>query len=142
MLPLLQLRMKKDIDFGTVEGISVAVATTPNESGVDAWNVYLINNNPFPIENVLVSSKGYGILDGEEVKTSMLRHMFELIEAKSYVQIEPIDPAIFHINNEYWVSYYIDRQIYDKKFIFVPDSITQNNLIEISMLSMQGVLHS
>lgn len=134
--------MKKDIDFGTVEGISVAVATTPNESGVDAWNVYLINNNPFPIENVLVSSKGYGILDGEEVKTSMLRHMFELVEAKSFVQIEPIDPAIFHINNEYWVSYYIDRQIYDKKFIFVPDSITQDNLIEISMLNMQGVLHT
>jgi hypothetical protein len=134
--------MKKDIDFGTVEGISVAVATTPNESGVDAWNVYLINNNPFPIENVLVSSKGYGILDGEEVKTSMLRHMFELVEAKSFVQIEPIDPAIFHINNEYWVSYYIDHQIYDKKFIFVPDSITQDNLIEINMLNMQGVLHS
>lgn len=134
--------MKKDIDFGTVEGISVAVATTPNESGEDAWNVYLINNNPFPIENVLVSSKGYGILDGEEVKTSMLRHMFELVEAKSFVQIEPIDPAIFHINNEYWVSYYIDRQIYDKKFIFVPDSITQDNLIEISMLNMQGVLHT
>ena len=134
--------MKKDIDFGTVEGISVAVATTPNESGVDAWNVYLINNNPFPIENVLVSSKGYGILDGEEVKTSMLRHMFELVEAKSFVQIEPIDPAIFHINNEYWVSYYIDRQIFDKKFIFVPESITQENLIEISILNMQGVLHS
>ncbi|MER2998666.1 hypothetical protein [Pontibacter populi] len=134
--------MKKDIDFGTVEGISVAVATTPNESGVDAWNVYLINNNPFPIENVLVSSKGYGILDGEEVKTSMLRHMFELVEAKSFVQIEPIDPAIFHINNEYWVSYYIDRQIFDKKFIFVPESITQDNLIEISILNMQGVLHS
>lgn len=134
--------MKKDIDFGTVEGISVAVATTPNESGADAWNVYLINNNPYPIENVLVSSKGYGILDGEEVKTSMLRHMFEHVEAKSFVQIEPIDPAIFHINNEYWVSYYVDRQIYDKKFIFVPDSITQENMIEIGMLNMQGVLHT
>ncbi|NEM96546.1 hypothetical protein [Pontibacter burrus] len=134
--------MKKDIDFGTVEGISVAVATTPNESGVDAWSVYLINNNPHPIENVLVASKGYGTIDGQEVKTSVLRHMFEYIDAKSFVQIEPIDPAIFHINNEYWVSYYIDRQIFDKKFIFVPDSITQDNLIEISMLNMQGVLHS
>lgn len=134
--------MKKDIDFGTVEGISVAVATTPNEAGVDAWNVYLLNNNPFPIENVLVASKGYGILDGQEVKTSVLRHMFERVEAKTFVQIEPIDPAIFHINNEYWVSYYVDRQIFDKKFIFVPDSITQENLIEIGMLNMQGVLHS
>lgn len=134
--------MKKDIDFGTVEGISVAVATTPNESGDDAWYVYLINNNPHPIENVLVASKGYGTIDGQEVKTSVLRHMFEYIDAKSFVQIEPIDPAIFHINNEYWVSYYIERQIFDKKFIFVPDSITQDNLIEISMLNMQGVLHS
>ncbi|HEY4652000.1 MAG TPA: hypothetical protein VIG72_11335 [Pontibacter sp.] len=134
--------MKKDIDFGTVEGISVAVATTPNEAGVDAWNVYLLNNNPFPIENVLVASKGYGILDGQEVKTSVLRHMFERVEAKTFVQIEPIDPAIFHINNEYWVSYYIDSHIFDKKFIFVPDSITQENLIEIGMLNMQGVLHS
>lgn len=142
MPQLLLLHMKKDIDFGTVEGISVAVATTPNESGVDAWSVYLINNNSFPVENVLVASKGYGILDGEEVKTSVLRHMFERVEAKSFVQVEPIDPAIFHLNNEYWVSYYIDRQIYDKKFIFVPDSITQENLIEIGMLNMQGVLHT
>ncbi|MEJ8758433.1 hypothetical protein WG947_15575 [Pontibacter sp. H259] len=134
--------MRKDIDFGTVEGITVAVATSTNETGEEAWNVYLINNNPFPIDNVLVSSKGYGIIDGEEVKTSMLRHMFEQIDAKSFVQIEPIDPAIFHINNEYWVSYYIDKQIYDKKFIFVPDSITPDNLIEISMLNMQGVLHT
>jgi hypothetical protein len=134
--------MKKDIDFGLVEGVSVAVATSTNELNEQTWNVYLINNNPFPLENVLVASKGYGISGGDEVQTSVLRHMFEHIEAKSFVQIEPIDPAIFHINNEYWVSYYIDRKIYDKKFVFVPDSIREDNLIEISMLQMQGVLHS
>lgn len=140
---LLQLQsMKKDIDFRTVEGISVAIAATAGETGEEVWNVYLLNYNSFPIENVLVTSKGYGILDGNEVKTSVLRHMFERIEAKTYVQIEPIDPAIFHINNEYWVSYYIGRQIYDKKYVFVPDSVTQENLIEINMLQMQGVLHS
>lgn len=138
---LLQI-MKRDIDFGTVEGVSVAIATTTDEAGIDTWNVYLLNHNSFPIENVLVTSKGYGILDRDEVKTSVLRHMFELVDAKTFVKIEPIDPALFHINNEYWVSYYIDRQIYDKKYIFVPDSITQENLIEIGMLQMQGVLHS
>ncbi|QCR24181.1 hypothetical protein [Pontibacter sp. SGAir0037] len=134
--------MKKDINFDTVEGISVAIATQHNELNVQEWNVYLLNNNPFPIENVLVSSKGYGTSEGNEVKTSVLRHMFEKVEAKSFVQIEPIDPAIFHINNEYWVSYYIGRQIYDKKFVFVPDSITEENFINIGMLQMQGVLHS
>ncbi len=134
--------MKKDIEFGEVEGISVAVAAQQNETGETVWNVYLLNSNPHPVENVLVTSKGYGVLEGQEVKTSVLRHMFEYIEAKSFVQIEPIDPAVFKLNNEYWVSYYVDRNIYDKKFVFVPDSITDDNLIEISMLQMQGVLHS
>ncbi len=135
--------MKKDIDFGTVEGIAVAVAkATEAVADQPAWNVYLLNYNNFPVENVLVASKGYGVMDGEEVKTSVLRHMFERVEAKSFVQVEPIDPAIFHINNEYWVSYYIGRQIYDKRFVFVPDSIVEENLIEISMLQTQGVLHS
>jgi DNA topoisomerase IB len=134
--------MKKDIDFGAVEGISVAIATQTNELGEPIWNVYLLNNNSYPLDNVLVTSKGYGTLEGNEVKTSVLRHMFEKVEAKSFVQIEPIDPAIFHINNEYWVSYYVDKQIFDKKFVFVPDSIKEEHLIDISMLQMQGILHS
>ncbi|TXK37185.1 hypothetical protein FVR03_15945 [Pontibacter qinzhouensis] len=134
--------MKKDIDFGLVEGISIAVATSPDELGAPTWNVYLINNNAHALTNVLIASTGYGVIDGAEVKTSTLRHMFEQVEAKSFVQIEPIDPGIFHLNNEYWVSYYVGNNIYDKKFIFVPESITEDNLIEISMLQMQGVLHS
>jgi hypothetical protein len=134
--------MKKDIDFDPVEGVSVAIATNMNEVGQPVWNVYLLNNNPFVLDNVLVTSKGYGLYEGEEIKTSVLRHMFEQVEAKSFVQIEAIDPAIFHINNEYWVSYYIGKKIYDKKFIFVPESIVESNLIDISMLNLRGVLHN
>lgn len=134
--------MKKDIDFDPVEGVSVAIATQQNELGQPVWNVYLLNNNPFELDNVLVTSKGYGLYEGEEIKTSVLRHMFEQVQAKSFVKIEPIDPAIFHINNEYWVSYYIGQKIFDKKFIFVPESIVESNLIDISMLNLRGVLHN
>jgi hypothetical protein len=134
--------MKKDIDFDPVEGVSVAIATQHNELGQPVWNVYLLNNNPFDLDNVLVTSKGYGVYEGEEIKTSVLRHMFEQVPAKSFVKIEPIDPAIFHINNEYWVSYYRGQKIFDKKFIFVPDSIVESNLIDISMLNLRGVLHN
>jgi hypothetical protein len=134
--------MKKDIDFDPVEGVSVAIATQQNELGQPVWNVYLINNNSFELDNVLVTSKGYGVYEGEEIKTSVLRHMFEQVQAKSFVKIEPIDPAIFHINNEYWVSYYIGQKIFDKKFIFVPESIVESNLIDISMLNLRGVLHN
>ncbi|GEO02888.1 hypothetical protein AAE02nite_05520 [Adhaeribacter aerolatus] len=134
--------MKKDIDFEPVEGVSIAIATSKDEFGQPIWNVYLLNNNNDYLDNVLVTSKGYGTFQDEEIKTSVLRHMFEQIEPKSFVKIEPIDPGIFHIYNEYWISYYIGRKIYDKKFIFVPDSIVESNLIDIGMLNMRGVLHN
>ncbi|MCP2043150.1 hypothetical protein [Pontibacter sp. HSC-36F09] len=134
--------MKKDIDFTPVQGVAVAIAFTGESPEERIWNVYLINNNSEALENVFVTSKGYGTIEEEEVKTSVLRHMFERVEAKSFVQVEVIDPSVFKLNNEYWVSYYIDGKIYDKRFVFVPDSITDEHLIDISMLQMQGVLHS
>ncbi|WP_192822894.1 hypothetical protein [Rufibacter sp. LB8] len=134
--------MKKDIDFHQVEGVSVAVAHEVNELGGEEWNVYLINNNNFYLENVLVASKGYGEQDGQEVKTSVLRHMFDQVAPKSALQIEPLDPALFHLTNEFWVSYYIGKNIHDKRFLFVPGSIVEENLIQISILEKKGVLHS
>ncbi|PKV67393.1 hypothetical protein [Pontibacter ramchanderi] len=134
--------MKKDIDFTPVQGVAVAIAFSGESPEERAWNVYLINNNSVALSNVFVTSKGYGTIKDEEVKTSVLRHMFEQVEAKSFVQVEVIDPSVFKLNNEYWVSYYIDGKIYDKRFVFVPDSITDEHLIDISMLQMQGVLHS
>jgi len=53
-----------------------------------------------------------------------------------------IDASLFHLNNEYWVSYFVGNQIYDKKFIFVPESIIEQNLIHVPILNMQGVLHN
>lgn len=134
--------MKKDIDFTPVQGVAVAIAASGDIPEERTWNVYLINNNSVALSNVFVTSKGYGLIEDEDVKTSVLRHMFERVEPKSFVQVEVIDPSVFKLNNEYWVSYYIDGKIYDKRFVFVPDSITEDHLIDISMLQMQGVLHS
>ena len=134
--------MKKDIDFAPVEGVAIAIAAEQNDLGQDVWNVYLINSNAYSLDNVLVASKGYGHYENKEIKTSVLRHMFERVEPKSFVKVEPIDPAIFHIYNEFWVSYYIGTRILDKKFIFVPESIVEANLIDISLLNKRGVLHN
>jgi hypothetical protein len=133
--------MKEHINFEPVEGVAIAIAVEQNEVGEDIWNVFLLNNNPYYLDNVLVASKGYGMHEGKEVKTSVLRHMFEQVPPKSAVKIEPIDPAIFHITNEYWVSYYIGPKIYDKKYVFVPESIIVDNLVDISLLNAKGILH-
>ena len=133
--------MKKDIEIPEVKNVTVAVART-KEADSEAWYVYLINNNDHAIENTLVASKGYGEKNGEEQKTSTLRHFLETVAPHSAALIEPIDKAVLHLNNEYWVSYYIDQQIYDKRFVFVPDTICEANLIYIKELGMEGVLHS
>lgn len=133
--------MIRDIKIPEVKNVTLAVARQ-NMQGNDEWKVYLINNNEFPLENTLVASKGYGEKDGEQQRTSVLRHFLETIAPNSAMLIEPIDPSVFHLNNEYWVSYYIGHQIFDKRFVFVPDSIREENLSFIRELDMEGVLHS
>lgn len=133
--------MKKDISFYPVEGVSLAIARKVNELNQIEWSVHLINRNDFTLENVIVTSKGYGVKEGEQQKTSVLRHMYPKVGSGSSVLIEPIDPTLFHLNNEFWVSYFIGRQVYDKKYIFVPDSIRTENLAFIEELGAEGVLH-
>lgn len=134
--------MIKDIIVPEVKNVTLAVARTDSQGPEREWKVYLINNNDVALENTLVASKGYGEKDGEKQNTSILRHFLETVPAHSTALIEPIDPAVFHLNNEYWVSYYIGTQIYDKRFIFVPDTICEENISFIRELEMDGVLHS
>jgi len=134
--------MKKDIEIPEVKNVTIAIAREKTLFETYDWKVYIINNNNVPLENTLVSSTGYGEKDGEQQKTSTLRHFLETVPAKSAALVEPIDEKVFHLNNEYWVSYYIGMKIYDKKFVFVPETINENNLIYIKELEMEGVLHS
>ena len=134
--------MKKDIEIPEVKNVTLAVVREKNQLDQDEWRVYLLNNNPFPIDNALIASQGYGEKNGEPQRTSTLRHFLEVVKGNSYALVEPIDPKLFHLNNEYWVSYYIGRQIYDRRFVFVPDSICEENIIFIKELAMEGVLHS
>lgn len=134
--------MKKDIEFPQVEGVFIIVTKETNELNETGWYVHLINRNTFPIENAFVTSKGYGTLNDEKQETSTLRHHFPLIHEHSTVLIEPIDTSVFHLNNQYWVSYYAKGQLFDKKYIFLPDSIIEENLTTIPEFESPVVLHS
>jgi hypothetical protein len=129
--------MKADITFHPVTGVELIIT----KQG-EAWGIYLINKNLIELETVMVTSRGYGKLKEEQVKTSTLRHMLGTVPAQGFVFIEPLDPAVFQLTNEYWVSYYIVDQIFDKKFIFVPETITERNLSLIPELNMQGIRHT
>jgi len=66
--------------------------------------------------------------------------MIPLVEANSYKLIEPIDEQTFGLNNEYWLSYYIGTNIYDKKFIFLPESIVEMNFTRLPVINKVGVM--
>lgn len=133
--------MLKDIHRPDVENLALAVVLeNEGEKEEPVWAVYLLNLYEEDITGVLVASKGYGELNGEPVKTSILRHLFDRVPALDYVKIEPIMPQLFGLSNEYWVSFYIGRQIFDKKYVFLPESITKQNFIPIPFIGKPGVM--
>lgn len=132
--------MKADLPENTVEDIAIAVVLMSETPEVKNWTVYLVNLKNEIITNVLISSKGYGEKNGKQVKTSVLRHFIGDMDAKTFKGVEAIDPEVFGLTNEYWLSYYIGSTIYDKKFIFLPESIVDLNLIKIPLVNKPGVM--
>ena len=133
--------MKKDIPQIKVVDLAVAIAPR-QEEGVqgELWDTFLINLKEEPIRNVLISSRGYGELDGEQLQTTTLRHFFEEIPPLSAAQIEPIQTSLFGLNNEYWVSFSFNDYMYDKKYTFVQGSISEDYFTSIPFLDCQGVM--
>lgn len=132
--------MKRDIEHPKVEGVAMAVVREQDEEGAPAWYVYLINRKDVPLTNVMVTSEGYGIVNDENVKTSELRHYIEKLDPGAFARIERIMEDVFALNNQYWLSFYIERTIFDKRYIFVPESINEENFTEVPLLGRKGVM--
>lgn len=132
--------MKKDIPFPKVEDVAVAVVPEQKEGEETGWSVYLINLSERELNTVIVSSKGYGPKDGEEVKTSTLRQLMGDVPPKVAVKVEGILEAVFELTNEYWVSYWYEGQLYDKKYTFVRGSINEENFTKVTILNKRGVM--
>lgn len=135
--------MRKDIQVPKVKDIAVAVVQELNEEKTtNIYNVYFINLTEDVVENVLVTSKGYGEnkVTNEQIKTSVLRHNLGVLRPDSFTKIEPIMEDMFPLNNEYWVSFFIDDKMFDKKFIFLAETIQESNFVTIPVINKKGVL--
>lgn len=130
--------MKADIPQRKVKNLAIAVV--PREDEKELWDTYLINLKNVAIKSVLISSKGYGRVNGEEIKTTTLRHFFEEIGPKQAVKVEPIQTKLFGLTNEYWVSFVEQEYMYDKKYVFVIGSIESSNFTKIPLVERKGVM--
>jgi hypothetical protein len=134
--------MREELKGPKVENVSVALVEIPLDNNEKEYIIYLLNLRDDIIEGIIVASTGYGVnpKTGEEVKTSTLRRGIELMLPNEAARIEPIMPELFHLTNEFWVSFWIDDVMYDKRFLFLPGSIKQEEFKLIEILGYKGIL--
>ena len=134
--------MKKDIEIPEVRDVHIAAVKEINEELEEVWNVYIINQQPRPLEKVLIASTGYktDLVGNQKERSSTLRHFFEEIPSHSVQKIEPIVEEVFHLNNEYFVTFFSPEGLHEKKFIFLSESIQESNFTEVPLLRKKGVL--
>ena len=130
--------MIKDITFPEVEGVAIAIVQ--DIEGLDEYDVYLINLKSADITNVMVVSTGYGLVNEKQMKTSTLRHFFDEIKQQDFIKIEPIQKEVFGLSNEFWLSFSLNNQLYDKQFIFLPETIVESNFVTIPLVGKRGVM--
>ncbi len=132
--------MKKDIPNPKVKDVAIAIIPEEGETGETFWYVYLVNLNNKPLDTVIIVSKGYGEIDGRKIKTSTLRHLFKEVKGNDFVKVELIEEKLFGISNEFWISFWLDEIMHDKKYVFVRDSISPGNFTKIPILEKTGVM--
>lgn len=131
--------MLRDIPQPKVKDVAIAIVPRL-EQEEELWDTYLINLRETTLSSVLVNSRGYGNLNGEQIRTTSLRHFYDNISPYEVIQIEPIQTKLFSITNEYWLSFNLDGHMYDKKYVFVHGAIDRINFTRIPLIEKSGVM--
>jgi len=129
--------MKKDIPIHSAA--QVGIALTPNLED-EVWEVYLINMKDRMIRDIIVNSKGYGELEGKKIETQTMRYFLPYLGKENAQKIELIHNDLIQVANEYWITFYIDGNIYDKKVVFVQGAIDETYFTTIPVLEKRGVM--
>lgn len=129
--------MKKDIEIPVAKDVHVAIVREWNDEFLDKdWNAYIINDRTTPIEMTMVVSKGY---DGER-KTSIMRHAIGVVASKSFQKIEVVQEDVLTLNNEFFVTYFADNKLYEKRFVFEKNTVNENKLDTIPVIEKDGII--
>lgn len=133
--------MKKDIIIPKVENVYVAAIQEWNDDFMEkTWYAYLINDSNEKLETAIVVSSAKGLIDGEERKTSTMRHAFVEVAADTAVKIEMIEDSVLVLDNSFMVTFFKDNTLYDKNFVFKAGTIDSDNVTEIPVIFKDGVM--
>lgn len=129
--------MIKDIEIPKAKDVYIAIVHEWNEEFLSKdWNAYVLNDRETPVEMVLVVSKGYD----DKQKTSTMRHAIGAVAAKSYSKIETVQEDVLKLTNEFFMTYYADEKLYEKRFIFAAGLVTAENLKSLPLIEKDGIV--
>ncbi|MDT0691875.1 hypothetical protein RM549_18935 [Salegentibacter sp. F188] len=129
--------MKKDIEIPEVKDVHVAVVREFNkEFRSDEWNAYIINNRGTSIEMILIVARGF---EGKK-ETSIMRHKLEKLPPHSFAKIEYIQDEVTALNNEFLVTFFADNRMFEKKYFFPKNTISEDKVRFIPVIPKEGVL--
>jgi hypothetical protein len=132
--------MKKDIEIPEVHGVYIAAVLELNENQQESWMIYLINDLGVMIEGVMITSKGHEDMEGKILRTASMRHRIGNVPYKTAIKVELIDAQVFEIFNEYWVTFFQEGKVMEKKFTFGPHTIDKAFLEDLPVMNQKGVI--
>ena len=129
--------MKKDIQIPIAQDVYVAAVHQWDDKKLNKdWWVYLINNQDQELEATILVSKGYG----EGLKTSTFRHGFGTVAPKSTTKVEMLQEEVFKLNNEFFLTFFQDGKLFEKKFVFESYQLAEINMVQVPLLDEKAVL--
>ncbi|MBM1104967.1 hypothetical protein JQC67_02335 [Aurantibacter crassamenti] len=129
--------MKKDIEIPIAKEVNVVLVHEWNDEFLaKEWNAYIINNRTSTIEMVLIVSKGFD----EDRETSTMRHSINSLPEKSFKKIELVQEEVLALNNEFFVTFFADEKLFEKRFLFLKNTVTEKHLQHIPIIDREGVI--
>lgn len=129
--------MKKDIKIPDSKDVYVAIVLEEHpEYHTKDWNAYIINDGNTAIDTVIIVSKGFSATK----TTAEFRHQVNVLPPKSYAKIEFIEQKLLTINNQFFVTYFKNNTLLEKRFLFKANTIKQTHIKPIPVMSLQGII--
>jgi hypothetical protein len=133
--------MKKDIIIPNAAGVGIAMVPDMDDKKQRIWSAYLVNERESTLYNVFIQVSAKGELKGAERKTASVRFYVEELEPRKAKKIEIVLHQATKLSNQYWISFFDNEVLFDKKIVFEPGSITAAKLVVQDVLKVRAVYH-
>lgn len=128
--------MKKDIEIPIAKNTQVVATKEWDKEFLHKhWYIYIINNRKDRIESVLVMSRG----ESKDKKTTTIRRNLGDLPPNSSKKIEFIQDDVLGFTNEYVVTFFAENKLFERIFVFAPNSITDDNAVFMDLLGQDVV---